>query len=531
MSFPKRIFDLHTHLFNARYVPLASIIADKMGKDESNLANHVARLIEALTGSSYPDTEPTMALESQDKDKLNQYLPEQLWNITKYELLVTIGSLEGIDKGVEILQDYTFAVPTFDLLRSSELMSIIKDLSNVDYASEGWTGSLPDTYAIVVPHGSLDVSMHFGDFIRWAEGVVKKALWVITRLMDPNAWGKAENYPEFFLTMLKSEEQILKELFAGYGHDLPPLQVAHYMMDMQMAYKGHKSPYYPFYPVQLNRMQELQRKNPARVFGFSAFDPRRGKDKEEWEKIAEDSLAKGFVGFKFYPAMGYKPTGNKPTDDEPVDQNRIDSFFDFCVKKDKDVPIFAHCTPTGFQTRYNKGGYAHPKYWREVLENPKWSNLRLCLGHAGGEERYKEDMDMCKDDKLPGGWMAGSDEEWNAPDNFARIVAELCTTYPNVYCDFGHILPLLEPENLKIENLKIFIANIDRARKAAKESQRPYELLDKMAYGSDWHMVAMIDKTREYLEVFLEIMNREAYRSYLDKFFWQNAYKFLKLVP
>jgi predicted TIM-barrel fold metal-dependent hydrolase len=194
-----------------------------------------------------------------------------------------------------------------------------------------------------------------------------------------------------------------------------------------------------------------------------------------------------------------------------------------CIKKD--VAIFAHCTPTGFQTYKHEGLNAHPKYWREVLEKSQWSNLRLCLGHAGGECLCNKDVDTNQFVCSPG-WMAKSDEEWNNPNNFARIVAELCTTYPNVYCEVGHILPLFEPDNVEI-----FIANIERARKAAKESQRPYDLLDKMAYGSDWHMQAMIDKTREYLEVFLEIMNREAYRSYLDKFFWQNAYKFLKLVP
>lgn len=36
------MLDLHTHLFNARYVPLASVIANAMGKDEGHLANPVA---------------------------------------------------------------------------------------------------------------------------------------------------------------------------------------------------------------------------------------------------------------------------------------------------------------------------------------------------------------------------------------------------------------------------------------------------------------------------------------------------------
>jgi hypothetical protein len=272
MNLPARILDLHTHLFNARYVPLASIIANAIGKDESNLANHVARLLEALTGSSYPQPEITAALQFQNEDEVDEYRLEHIWNITKHELLAATGSLEVIQQGASTLLDASLATPALGLLRSSELMSILVDLSKIDYAAEGWAGTLPPTYTTLVPYGSLDTPMLFGDFLDWARGVVKKALRVVTKLMDPNAWGEVENYLEFFLTMLNSEEKMLKKLLSGYGNDLPPLQISHYMMDMQMAYEFQKPPYYPFHPVQMDRMQTLQRANPARVFGFSAFD-------------------------------------------------------------------------------------------------------------------------------------------------------------------------------------------------------------------------------------------------------------------
>ncbi|MBK7462482.1 MAG: hypothetical protein IPJ50_06855 [Betaproteobacteria bacterium] len=506
MNLPARILDLHTHLFNARYVPLASVIANAMGKDESHLANHVARLLEALTGSAYPEPETLAALQFQDEDALDEYRLEQVWNITRHELLAATGSLNGMDKGVSALQGESLAAPAFGLLRSSELMGIIEDLSKVDYAAEGWMGTLPPAYTPVIPYESLDASSLFGGFLDWAKGVVKKALRVVTTLMEPKAWGEAENYLEFFLTMLKSEESMLKKVFVGYGNGLPPLQISHYMMDMQMAYALHKPPYYAFHPVQVDRMQTLRRTNPGRVFGFSAFDPRR----EDWRTRAEDSLSKGFIGFKFYPAMGYKPTGN-----DPNIQGRIDAFFDFCVAQE--AAVFVHCTPQGFQTRLKQGAYAHPKHWRDVLANPRWKALRLCLGHAGGGRMENGDL------KSPG-WMAKSDEEWEDTDNFARIVTELCVIYPNVYCEIGYITELFETDKLEV-----FVVNIERARKAAREANRPYELLDKMAYGSDWHMPDMVDNTRKYLDIFLGIMNREAYRSHLDPFFWQNAYRFLKL--
>ncbi|MFH1982725.1 MAG: amidohydrolase family protein [Pseudomonadota bacterium] len=506
MNLPARIFDLHTHLFNARYIPLASIIANAMNKDESILANYIAKLLEALTGSSYPDSESVMVHSFTDEDALDEYRLEQIWEITRFELLVATGSLDAMNMGVSILQNRPFADSAFDSLRSSELMSIIKDLSEIDYTAEGWTGRLPAFYSPVVPFKNLGKTLLVGGLFDWAKSVVKKALRVVNSLMSPNAWGKAENYIEFFLTMLKSEEKMLAKVFKGYGHDLPQLQISHYMMDMQMAYAGHKSPYYPFYPSQIKRMQELQRASPACVFGFSAFDPQR----EDCIAIAEYSLSKGLLGFKFYPAMGYKPIGNITEI-----QARIDAFFDFCVLKD--VAVFAHCTPQGFQTRHKLGANAHPKYWRSVLENQRWGTLRLCLGHAGGGRMRNGDLESP-------GWMAESDEEWLEEDNFARIVTELCTTYPNVYCEVGYITSLFENTNPEV-----FVANIERARTKANEEGRHYELLDKMAYGSDWHMSKMVGNTRKYLEIFLKIMNREAYKSYLERFFWQNAYRFLKL--
>lgn len=505
MNMPARILDLHTHLFNARYVPLASIIANAMKKDESNLANSVARLLEALTESSYPEPVPLAPPLFQDEDARNEYRLEQIWNITRHELLAAIGSQGDMDKGMNALQGEPLAAPVFSLLRSSDLMGIIEDLSKVDYAEEGWTGTLPSSYAHVVPYGSLDAPVLFGGFLDWAKGVVKKALRVVSTLMDKEAWGKAENYLEFFLTMLKSEKKMLEKVLTGYGKGLPPLQISHYLMDMQMAYALHKPPRYPFHPNQLDKMQKLQSDNPDRVIGFSAFDPRR----DDWHERAKDSLSKGFKGFKFYPAMGYKPTGN-----DPDCQARIDAFFDFCVVEE--AAVFVHCTPQGFQTRLKQGANAHPKHWREVLANPRWNALRLCLGHAGGGRMENGDL------KSPG-WMAESDDEWKETDNFARIVTELCVTYPNVYCEVGYITDLFDPDKLEV-----FVANVERARKAAREANRP-DLLDKMAYGSDWHMPDMVDNTRKYLDIFLGIMNREAYRSHLDRFFWQNAYRFLKL--
>ena len=505
MQLPKRILDLHTHLFNARYLPLASIIAHAMGRDASPLAREVARLLQALTGSAYADV-PVEAVFSQSTgDTLELECLEHLWRMVEYELLLNTGSLESVEQGVMAQAEQSLEAPVFDRLRASQFMDILLSLEQIDYESEGWPGPRALQAAFAPALARAEVST-FPEFLRWAERVVRKALWVVTRLMDPRAWGDVVNYPAFFLTLLHSEEQLLQKLFAGYGPGLPPLQAVHYLMDMQMAFPGQEAPYYPLQPVQEDRMQALQRAHPARVFGFSSFDPRRA----DWHARALAALGKGFAGFKFYPAMGFRPIGN-----EPAIQARVDAFYDFCVARD--LPVFAHCTPVGFQTRFRLGAYAHPRQWREVLEQPRWQGLRLCLGHAGGGRLDNGALHSA-------GWLARTDEEWQHEDNFARIACELCTAHPNVYCEVAYLAQLMQGDGFAP-----FEANVQRARHTAAAAGRPFELLDKMAYGSDWHMPDVITRTRHYLDLFLAWMNRAEYAPYREAFFWKNAYRYLRL--
>jgi len=502
MALPARIFDLHTHLFNARYLPLASIIAHAMGRDASPLAHQVARLLQALTGSAYAPVPVEAVFAQADGDTLELECLEHLWRMVEYELLLSTGSLEAVEQGAAPQLAQSLQAPVFDRLRASQFMDILLGLEQVDYAGEGWPGPRAHETGLAAELPRPEVASSFAEFVQWAERVVRKALWVVTRLMDPKAWGEVVNYPAFFLTLLHSEEQLLQKLFAGYGAGLPPLQAAHYLIDMQLAFPGQETPFYPLQPVQEDRMQALQRAHPARLFGFSTFDPRR----EDWHTRALHALGKGFAGFKFYPAMGIKPMGN-----EPAVQARIDAFYDFCVARD--LPVFAHCTPVGFQTRLRLGGYAHPRHWRAVLQQPRWQTLRLCLGHAGGGRLSNGVLHSA-------GWLARCDEEWQHEDNFARIVSELCTSYPNVYCEVGYLTELLHEGGPAR-----FEANLQRARVPG----RPCELLDKMAYGSDWHMPDVVTRTRRYLDLWLALMDRAEYADYRERFFWKNAYRYLRL--
>jgi len=476
LPMPTRIIDLHTHLFNARYVPLANIIANTMGKDESLLATWVAKLLVRLTGSSYPEARSAQIFG----------LPSNLVDDATAEILNTLEfELRGTTRVHRALWDAKAEVQekaAIQAIFDSDLYQIVDMLD----------GLVPDAQST---KKFSDVS----DVVVWARGVVRRAIEKTAGEMLVDAWGQGEDYIEFFHTMLQSEERLVAKVFAGYGSELPPLTISHYMMDMELAYEKPQSPYYAFWPVQLDRMQTLQRRHPGRVISFAAFDPRR----KNWKEIATCAKQRGFVGFKFYPALGYRASGS------PVHQDRIDEFFEHCIAEN--MAVFTHCTPVGFQTRKKEGWNAHPKHWADALaKHPK---LRLCFGHAGGG-------DASNGSHHSFGWMAKSPDQWCEADNFARIVAELCVNYENVYCEIGYINQILANGGKKV-----FIANLERAR--AKKGT--YDFMTKLAYGSDWHMPSMVDNTREYLGAYLDIFRRTEYRQFMEQFFWINARTYLKL--
>ncbi|MES2899523.1 MAG: hypothetical protein V4723_07330 [Pseudomonadota bacterium] len=494
MKHPSKIIDLHTHLFNARYVPLAGIIAHAMNKNDSALASAAAALLNALTGSSY-DSGALVPVPS-DPDEQEAYFLDQYWAITEYELHTPTEAVEQV-AGVGAAVPF---VPGLD--GSARLLPLIAALSVVDYAAEGWKGELPPQLPV---QKSALALMGPADFLPIARKIVRIAIKAVTSLMDPKMWGRNENYLEFFLTMLKSEQALADKLVSEYGRLQAPLRVAHFMMDMQKGFKQAKSPHYAFHPEQHRHMEQLARDNNDLVFGFSAFDPHRGN----WEEHALYAIEHGFVGFKFYPAMGYTPSGDGQF------QDRIDAFFDFCVKHH--APIFVHCTPQGFQTREQLGWNAHPKHWRTVLDNPRWSTLRLCFGHAGGGESVNSQNSQ----EVSHGWTASTPEAWEDEDNFARLVVELCVSHRNVYCELGYITELFERGDQPA-----FIHNFKEAAAATGK----YWFMDKVAYGSDWHMPSMVDSVRDYYNFFLALMQQDYFAPYIDKFFWQNAVRYAPLL-
>lgn len=490
---PNEILDLHTHLFNARYLPLGRIIADRMGKDESKLADLVAALLWQVTGSTSGLITEEASSEKLASRDTESYI-DLIWRVTKFEL--TALAPTELPENKSLTQKDWRAKAVIE----STLGTIIDALDEINYADEGIASKELIDAPLLAKQKMTENSLSL-KFNLW-EKAVKRALHAISKLCKDIEDGS--NFIEFLWTMLHSEEALFKKLENSYGKYKAKMHFVHYMMDMENAYKQPAKVYYSFLPRQLEEMAKLKRSNSEKIVGFSAFDPRR----ENWKDIADTSLASGFSGFKFYPAMGYLPFGDK----QPYVQNRINDFFQYCIDRNK--PIFVHCTPVGFETKEQYGLNTHPKLWANVLQ--KFPELRLCFGHAGGG---KAERTSSSGKKEYYGWTAQTKAQWDDPDNFARIVASLCAQYKNVYCEVAYITELLEGEKW----ISYFLANIERAR----GENSTYDLMHKMAYGSDWDMPSMVDNTLRYLEVFLDIFNRPEYASYRDRFFSETAYEFL----
>ncbi|MBA3340703.1 MAG: amidohydrolase [Gemmatimonadaceae bacterium] len=284
----------------------------------------------------------------------------------------------------------------------------------------------------------------------------------------------------------------------------------HHMMDMDNHYPPGRS-LYPFVTLQMRRIRILAQRAGGRLLGFVAYDPFREADKGENEAVAvvERALKSGFAGVKFYPPSGYKPLGNTKKDmsRSGKDPSRINAvnerLFKLCV--DLDAPVFAHCSPGEMERWKGAGLFADPKYWRKVLEQPRFNNLRLCLAHAGG------DAGWCAKPGLP------------VDPDFVPEVVRLCQTYPNVYCEFGHT------EQLFVESNRPYFAR--RLADAVTATGVRYDFGTKIMYGSDWHLLARTPDVEDFDDVFRKIFRgNQTLAKYEHQFFGLNALRYLNLA-
>jgi hypothetical protein len=516
---PSRIIDIHTHLFNARCLPLAGIIANFIGKDaaDSRFSRILGKILNKLCASESDRqlTEDSQLRILRYKANSEQAALEDLLDILETRLLMTANEAVESRTAHDTRLNLDVMSEAISRVASSELYGLLSELNA--------------ELEIIAPSGNVPASLtSVTDHVGWAKGVLKRAMEWLARKANELAL-LTDEIPDvitFIYRMLSSEHSLARALFKSYGADLPPLKVVHHLMDMQMGYTNNTppqlvAPQYDFITTQLAQFSSLQTSQgfSGRVFGFAAFDPRRAYD-NNIPAFVDTVKNDGYRGFKFYCAMGYKPIENN---DAAVEAN-VNKFFDAC--ESRKMRVFTHCTPNGFETRFKLGRNADPRNWNgRLARNP---GLFLCFGHAGGDNSPHKNAQGRVDFRSPG-WVATNLSEWNDQDNYAKAVVELCIQYPNVYCDLAYLTGLIE--GLGAEQEKSFNIVKENLKRAAVMEGK-FDFMTKVCYGSDWHMPSMVGHPRKYLDVFIRMFGDgdpdfKAVAKYREEFFWKNARTYL----
>ncbi len=490
------IIDLHTHLFNARYLPLKGIFKRwiKLGLPAAVLATIVNAITRDAQFSNKKEREQWITLV---QDRTEEQLIRGLFDLVMAELYRR--AVLQIKMGSVTIQEFLDEDDLYDALEyiSSEFGESWNELSVTQAAQ-----------ALTTVDGRIEQSELEAFLGEWFwSGFSKFMAEMNDRAKAPVLDGS--QLIQFIGLMIMDELSIAQELIDGYesgNHAADQVGLfVHHMMDMEKAYKKGwippRKPYYRYKKDQLPRMEKLVQKHGGRILGFTAFDPRR----PNWRKYVDKGLTHGNCGVKFYPPMGYRAWGN----DDSIIDCRVKDFLKYCA--DEQIPVFTHCTPIGFEAGYNFGENSHPEYWYKALK--QFDGLRLCFGHAGGG---------IEKERGATGWFAANEEEWQDVNNYARCVIELCQNYENVYCEIAYLDELMNESELK-ECFK------KRLKENIYVNGAKYQLADKIQYGSDWHMPGMVGRTAEYLEALQEIFTDEELIGHSQKFFSLNALHYLNL--
>ena len=458
------IIDVHTHIFNLKYLPIRGVV--ESFKVPSVVAIGIEYILLKATDESNLNgfTKGFLKLDNNAND-----FSRQLDSLVDDEIAEDIAAR---------INEETFLSP--------EVQDAIIHFEN------------QESYG-------LDDSTNYLEELSLVKGKESEmALFIFRRLKKLLlGYQKIKHHLKWFRFMMRSEKTIYKNLNKDYGHI--KTRVFH-MMDPMFFFSGK-----PTFSIEekIEKMQYFLKKTNHKMIGFVPYNPRRDNHLE----IVRDAIQnKGFSGIKFYPPMGYRPAQNTKLGDDyapnvkdgALMENRIVKLFEYAV--DKRIPVFAHCTPDGFEAVPGESGRnSHPKFWEELLYQHKFSKLKICLGHAGGAD----------------GWFARTEEKFD--NSFAKGVYELCTTYENVYCEVGFLADIKDASSLpyfRKRLQKLFEKDVEESK---------YDFKKKIMFGSDWHILFNHGIHKRYDKAFDRLFNADILKDYKEDFFSGNAKQYLNL--
>lgn len=485
------VIDVHTHVFNARDLPLKGIL-NSMGVP-MGVASTLAKILDWWTPDDDGDRVLDISSIKRPTDDVRRLAAIIRGKVTSSRRALTTGSL----------------FPPMTEAERSQLLS---------YAGVARPQALPT----------------MNDSDQFEVNVVAKALG---RAQFPPSCRKLPP----FLARLRAADiggnlrflSIITESHRGIAAQLSRTEYpevglfVHHMMDLARTYND--VPAVPF-DVQSGRMSALDASFHGKLLHFVAYDPFRRGDALDYVKRG---IAAGAVGVKFYPPSGYSAACNvippTPTDDKdaiarwqsryggsaPLSATDIDamndSLFQYCEAND--IPILAHCTPGGFEAASCYGLMSDPKYWACALK--KHQGLRLCLAHAGGDAFWFAAIPAM----APPTTTSSS-----TTDSFGREVVCLCLQYANVYCDTGYLEMISDSRSRQSLRLRL------EQTMNQKSTKGDWHFGNKLMYGSDWYMLSREQNSEAYLNEFWEVFSTPELQAWQRAFFAGNAVDFLNLT-
>ncbi|HEX8878167.1 MAG TPA: amidohydrolase family protein [Phycisphaerales bacterium] len=477
------IVDVHTHTFNARYLPIAGIGLGK--RDARGLTTMLVpdAIVEAFAAILVARTQmegPPDAAEALGPDRFG---PDARID----DAIQKIERAEGLPEGT---------------VRQDESIRALEKLL-------GSAPGITPTEAIRAPVELTEIDL--------------AALKRVQPFDEPG-----------FLKMLTLKDGPKESLYRdahGMGPDRPLFRVTH-MMDLAPVYNqpARAGTLLDFATEQVPRMERFQKSDGSSVY-FVAYNPFRDHlprgDARPGDalRIVRDAIRhRGAYGIKIYPPSGYRPIANEILSRESPRfageqwdarytdggqsiaaselDARLKALLDWCVEND--VPVFAHCNHGELEARKGYGvHHADPKWWEKYLASdpPRTGKLRLCFAHAGGAAAW---------------FGVGEHADWG------QRIMRLCRKYPNVYVEFG-----IHDEVVESENRARFV-DIVGAELAKPVPPGEYPLGSKIMYGTDWYMPGRGNRAA-YLAGFEQMFLHPRLRAHYRAFFLENSLRYLNV--
>ncbi len=377
-------------------------------------------------------------------------------------------------------------------------------------------------------------------FIRWVINFLNKASiktalgWIAPSFLK--SLPRLLNFAEFY--NITTQEKLIKELQSYY-----PTNTKFVLLTMDMEYMSAGLPIKKF-QAQIDELARLKRNPDYKhiIYPFVFADPRRPDITSIVITRLEDTEAP-FQGIKLYPALGYYPFdirlkeiySHALENETPIITHCIRGAVYYRGKKSDNYTYIVHPytekelpfkKPVDFTVNfthpYNYECLLNPQILRSLWNDPEidLSNLKLCLGHFGGEDEW---LKYIQDSWRPDKYLTTTVDEcldvkknvWydeTSPDKKAyswfSIICELIRKYPNVYADISYMLC----EERVLPLLKVLL-------------ETDNQISPKVLFGTDFYVVSKAGAEREMSLYVRGYLGEELFR----KIAYENPKKFLNI--